>query len=340
MVYNTTHHKKRLILHLGYPKAGSTTLQKSILPHLHNISYLGKFFPNPTKNLYKYPPSRLAELLRKEIEATHKSIIVISSEHLFSHDGLTGSMSSIKYLQKKGTRYDPFKTAMYLKEIFSYLEDIIDIDLLFFIRRQGDIIPSLYAQSARKHIYAKHFSEGFDNFVDYIFSFTVQNYSLADYFNYYFVITNIEQILRPNHTEIIPMESLYSEKEDYNILRFSYMLDEPSYRICSLLADVSSYNVKSKKVDGLTVYNVTQPSVNQIPILSRSIIRFTRVFKYIASVAKRTDSSLENKILKLHHLKQTQIKDEKKSALTNYYSISNKKLNECYQLNLEGLNYF
>ena len=340
MKNNSYRNKKQLIIHLGYPKSGSTTLQKTILPHLQNTLYLGKFFFTPGKYLYKCSPSRLASQLRNKIEATSKSIIFISNEHLFSHDGLTGSMRSKKSLQKKGPRYDPFKTAYFIKEVLDFLYDIVDVKVLLFIRRQGDIIPSLYAQSARKHIHTKHISEGFDNFVNYIFSFSVQNYTLADYFNYNFIITHLENIFNPYNIEIIPMESLYSGKEDSHILRFSYLVNEYPSRIGNILAGINSYNVKSNKQDNFTIYHVTQPSVNQVPIHSRILIRSMRGLKYISSLNNNKNTLLEKKILSHYQLNKIKISNQIKEKLTNYYFNSNKILNNNYQLNLQELNYF
>lgn len=143
-----------LLLHIGYPKTASTTLQEGIFYNLHEsgyINYLGRTlksthtrfgFSNFSghdwivdlrneflfgKKIKKYPIK-----LRKDV------LNVISDEDFTLHPDF--------HLFQFGVKRNPLDFTRRMKELFG---DDVNVTILITIRNQVDLIPSCYIQKYR-----------------------------------------------------------------------------------------------------------------------------------------------------------------------------------------------
>jgi hypothetical protein len=139
---------KKLIVHIGYPKTATTTLQKFCFEKLHNdgvINYLGKYFDESNKysrEIIEYILyGKMTEELNKEIEYIKKldlsKISIISNEDL--------SLSFLKHIDNfyiKGINPDLVIERIY--KIFSKIFD--EIHILVSFRAQVSMLYSFYVE--------------------------------------------------------------------------------------------------------------------------------------------------------------------------------------------------
>jgi hypothetical protein len=125
--------KRRLIVHIGNPKAGSSSIQKFFHENRHDFEADGIFYPIPTdakrqshsalaKHYMEIPlgPSQEAlpvEFLEKMIAGTHAPIIVISSEYfIYAHNHPKMMRAMTQLIQS--CKLDPTAIAMVRPQTF------------------------------------------------------------------------------------------------------------------------------------------------------------------------------------------------------------------------------
>ena len=168
--------KKKLLLHIGYPKTATTTLQENVFKNLHQagkINYLGR---NSIKS-NKFEGEDYAIKLRKKglydknISCNYKFhsklLNVISDENIL----MLSSINKIQYKSKSDWKH-------MLNTVLSLFEDI-EIQILVTLRKQSDLIFSLFIQKY-KFLYAENTGINFENFV-----FHEKNYVLKSEFDIY-----------------------------------------------------------------------------------------------------------------------------------------------------------
>jgi hypothetical protein len=137
---------KRLLLHVGYPKAASTSLQNGLFLQLHRekaINFLGRAFESgfygtkANKNIYKDWFDYVVEGGHNEaghsIGTLSDSLPNVFSEGLFMMNERRRQAIAVPYI---------------LHKYFSPQAD--EVAVLLVIRKQPDLIPSYYTQNYRK----------------------------------------------------------------------------------------------------------------------------------------------------------------------------------------------
>ena len=170
--------KKTLILHIGPEKTGSTTLQKYIFPNLEDVDYpdcwekLGKLD-------YKFASTDdFVELLKPYIGNSQKSSMVFSREDLWK---VRAQRLRESTLDKMGCL-------------------VATVKVIVVIRRQGDILPSLYAQNA-----SKIRKEGFEDYVESIFN----SNKLPAHITYESIVDSFINAFGNDAVHVTPMEALF-----------------------------------------------------------------------------------------------------------------------------------
>lgn len=122
----------KIIIHIGYPKTGTTFLQEEVFPSIKDISFLKSH--NPLKHTY-----------RRNID--YKKVLI-------SDEGLIGDLFQT---YTKGTPFDDFKAKMGLmKELFH------QPTILISFRNHSGFIWSLYKQYLNQGGTLKHFNDFFN----------------------------------------------------------------------------------------------------------------------------------------------------------------------------------
>lgn len=146
---------KRVIIHPGYPKTGSTTLQGTVFPDLcraHGWYYFGKEYAADGS-------SATTQLVRQflrafphwdEIYIQHNRDRILADYELFDTSTIFVSLEELILRSLKGdvTEDGPvcddlFAAFRKLKALFSSADEI---QVILTIRRQRELVPSLYAQ--------------------------------------------------------------------------------------------------------------------------------------------------------------------------------------------------
>ncbi|PSO73432.1 MAG: hypothetical protein BRC40_08305 [Cyanobacteria bacterium QH_8_48_120] len=171
--------KKTLILHIGPGKTGSTTLQRYIFPNLEDVDYPEDFWKNIGKLDYKFASTDdFVELLKPYIENSQKSSMVFSREGLWEVGAQRLRKST---LDKMGCL-------------------VATVKVIVVIRRQGDILPSIYAQNPPNYRKA-----GFEDYVESIFN----SNKLPAYINYESIVDSFINAFGNDAVHVTPMEALF-----------------------------------------------------------------------------------------------------------------------------------
>ncbi len=174
---------KKLLLHIGYPKTATTTLQQGLFNKLHEkkiINYLGKYRRwRRYKGKYKFDPGKILtekilfnnNLNNVDISFSSKRLNILSNE----------VFSSPKYnLKMRNKRcYNPFS---FPKDIKNEIGDKVDdLKILVILRAQQSLIYSLYIQSYKLYKNDENLNT-FDKYLSYILNSKNQNLFATFYF--------------------------------------------------------------------------------------------------------------------------------------------------------------
>lgn len=161
--------KKKLLLHFGYPKTATTTLQEEVFVKLHEmgrINYLGRTIKSTDKLYGKctFRGDDLVPNIRRSLtlnqpqnidlsKLSTEKINVISDENLTLH----GYFNLCRF----GIKNDPL---LYPNKIKACLGDDVDVSLMVTIRNQTDLIFSSFIQMYR-FIYNSKDKLSFEKFI-------------------------------------------------------------------------------------------------------------------------------------------------------------------------------
>jgi hypothetical protein len=137
---------KRLLLHVGFPKAASTSLQNGLFLTLHHakaINFLGRAFESDfygirrNKGDYKYWFDHVVDHNPYDAENSLGDL----------SDSLTNVLSEGLFMMNE-RHFDHMVGPEILKRYFSAQTD--QIDVMIVARKQQDLIPSYFVQNYRK----------------------------------------------------------------------------------------------------------------------------------------------------------------------------------------------
>jgi hypothetical protein len=143
--------KKKLIIHLGYPKTASTYLQSKIFPNLNGIVYLGKPFVN--EDIIEFEKSII--LSKNQVFLSKKNYLTQiienitnnydSSKFLLSHEGF---LRSTRY----NTEFSPIGNDIIetISRLHLTLSGIFDLSFIICIRKYDEILSSYLNQFINK----------------------------------------------------------------------------------------------------------------------------------------------------------------------------------------------
>lgn len=141
--------KKTIIIHIGYPKTGSTSLRHFLFPNHKDLNYLGRF--DTTINHLKIT-ELLVKLKDDDFENEISQIIDIAKNINFSEikTNLIADEFIINYSIHYDNDGDFNRTVERTIKRAKYIFDKIDVNLkvCFMTRNQSELIPSFYSNTA------------------------------------------------------------------------------------------------------------------------------------------------------------------------------------------------
>lgn len=246
---------RKLYLHVGYPKTGTTTLQKAVFRKLHEagaIGYLGmfglwddkdpmrkEFFKSLTDAMYIESEEEFEDCLHS-LKGTFKSVsesfdgaipLVLSNEHF------TLSQTSTKV---RGARIDVFRTARRLGQIF----DTISVDILLCVRRQDKLAWSLFLEnmSRRQHAHAAEYKDA-DQFLTELAAGKRPGH---DAYNFHDVIQGYNQAF-PSARKFIWTFEMFKQAPANTVFEILEFLEIPEGLFSEDAFDLKPQNVKSSQ---------------------------------------------------------------------------------------------
>ena len=303
------------LIHIGMGKAGSTSLQRNIFEKVTNINYLTIIDKVVVDILYlnsfefkkKYleNPSTLNTTLNKQST-------IISCE-LLSFFG------------------DQFIICDRLRQIFNN-----EVTILFIIRNQFDLIQSLYLERLAGGVYVS-----FNTFLKQ--QFLNHQISMLPKLNYYNLIKYYKNTFDCNNVKVILFEELFQNQSNANI---EYEFFKEKFNInLKLIKDFKRENksIPSQLVPLKCLSNYLfryDGGLGRHDIGTRGINekRPKRSIQYIKK--QLSNRFFKNRFFSTFFKKKPlSMSDENKNMILKYFSNSNKKLENEYNLNLKINNY-
>ena len=145
--------KTKLVIHVGYPKTGSTTLQYGLFKYLHNIDHLK--LKTWRQNIPDEPlMDRLSSLLflKNPISDKYKKL-VYGRLNIISDESLTAPVR-LRRINFGDDIEDPINFPAALKEEFAdEIAHGLDVKILVVLRNQADLLYSQYVEEYKLVLY-------------------------------------------------------------------------------------------------------------------------------------------------------------------------------------------
>ena len=289
--------KKTLILHIGPGKTGSTTLQKYIFPNLEDVDYpdcwekLGKLD-------YKFASTDdFVELLKPYIENSQKSSMVFSREDLWK---VRAQRLRESTLDKMGCL-------------------VATVKVIVVIRRQGDILPSIYAQNAiikRK--------AGFEDYVESIFN----SNKLPANITYESIVDSFINAFGNDAVHVTPMEALFDPANKDARHRLALFMGVKPKALEAAFNAAEPANKRASSNGQKVTYEVKQSRLTYSGLAMQSAWNKTKYFlgpirnkSWLKSLRQRFRDCLTRPIQE-----DFQVTQERKAELTAAFAESNWRL--------------
>jgi hypothetical protein len=257
---------KKLVLHIGYPKTASTTLQESIFLNLHHkglINFLGRTVTSTHKsrNIQKFNQDWVVDI-RKNFTRNiplPKRDYVLSDEliNVLSDEELT--MPAFLNEANYGSPINPLELTGVLKTVFKEADEII---ILLSIRNQASLIPSLFIQKYR-FIYKYFPGKSFDDFI-----FSKPGVVRQDVYNAFDFLNIVDTYTRNLGAKIIPLifEDLNSDLQQYS---------EQISSLIGVSTDVVKEQLKSNHLRNKKIYKNAKPVTVLMPNFIGRLLEFS-----------------------------------------------------------------
>lgn len=324
--------KKKIYIHIGYPKTGTTTLQKHFFPYIKEIKYIGKhinrdayfdFSSNIVNDLIFKNEHDIDFLkIKKEISNFMTKDKILLSEEDFLFECLRPPMLKNINMQPK-----PMEIAEKLRNIFD--KEHYDVTIIMTIRKQNEMLTSLYAQ-AYVFNYSKY--EKYNSFYKFFNIFLEGSDDFVPALDYLKVITDYESIFGKNNIKILTYEELKkSPFTFYSKLSNALEIDIFKY------ADVAINKIENRRITKSGYKKIYKKNMlhyvgsikrKYFPNLS---IKVHPSIKTILESISFTSSNIEKTI--------SLTKDQEKQVLQKYKK-SNHALSIKYNLNLKEFHYY
>ena len=306
----------KLIIHIGYPKAGSTTLQR-IFTKSKNINYMGK---------YVYGHNRNHPVFKKEY-LPHIRKIFFCKDKQFNKDFSEIQSFFFKKLKKNKTNvlsdeiflmplispwFDKTKILKRFIKIFTYKKKI-KLYLLIVKRNHWDILKSYFSDEYLRVIQHNYKLKDFEYL---LFSNNKRDKKILDSFKYFKTIQKIKKLNKNIKIKLLNFEELEINKIYYlkKIIKFLKIKNHPN-EFSNILLNSSSKknrNIYSKDYD-LSHFYYESPFLRKF--INTRFFNFVWKNKYVKKIS-------------LKNFKKFYFNEKNIDIINKYYYDDNLKLNK------------
>lgn len=312
---------KKAFIHIGFPKTGTSTLQKHLFPKLKRLKFLGTHHFGKRLDLVYDVQS--GKRVSKDYQELQKNDLPI----LLSDESLTPSQDFSINQGDTLNKYE--KIAINLKTLFErhgYSPSII-----FTIRRQDSMILSQYSQFFpwyQRNVETNSFDKYYHLFVD-----SEQKSSLREALNYHAFYEIYKSVFGAENISVLIFEELVSDTKKYYTKLFEILSIDDVELFNEVLGKIA--NSKSGPKGERKVENTSLLAVLSI-IKSRLMPRFKLsgfegLKRRLNKLKVSSNASTATSIM----LNESEIK-----KIMSVYEESNKALAEELGLNLQTYGYF
>jgi hypothetical protein len=325
---------KKLLIHIGYPKTATTTIEDSLFAKLHEakrINYLG-IADYSSNNYFRQAHYLMDSLSFNETFKVDELKISSNKINIISHDDFTAP-KYVRDCDKRRKVVDPFE---YPQRLFSLFKNAVDsIEIMVTIRNQKDLLFSYYVQKYYLFVNDKH--------NDTVTKFIFENGKILRkerFKNFYF-------------SDLLGKYEESFGKKNMHILLFEDLKNDPKF-FCDQLSQI--INVESSLVETLltgkhlrekkkteTGYYTEVPKRKALGKVLKELQKNALVDKIINSYKERygSNSKILNAIRKLMYKEDSifipKLSEEEQNIIFNEFRESNLKLSEEYNIDQEKL---
>ncbi len=334
---------KDVYIHIGYPKTATTTLQSFVFPFHSELLFLRSYLQNSTllkelsfarenyiqrnKKLYHSQIAEAIQLATKS-NSLRNSKIVYSEESLLSFS-MFFRFDPLPYVWT----VDPCSVARKIKTVFGECPTFEKTKIIVTIRKQEDMITSMYAQVYNFVFRKFRETNSFTKFYEYLFGKGGNGFMLDALF-YHDVISQYVELFGRDNVKVLVFEQLYQQPDAYWDSLSQFMgVSSTQTRQLALGKKANSRRTGSglrtderRLEELLTYYRLKWPLLNN----TLSQLSFLRPF--YGKIAKIT---IPGKIRKDICLDGAQ-----KEKIRSTFSENNKKLSAEFDLKLDKYGYF
>lgn len=304
--------KKTIYLHVGYHKTSTTFLQWKVFPQLEEVKLIRK---THAKKLFRQ--IRVRNLTEKDILRLRKAFDKKGTDGkptLISYEGFTGSPFSNKKLKSAYTILDD------LRRIFP--EDMYDVRIIVGIRKQVDILTSLYIEFLHQGGTLKE-TDFFDRLNE---QGKLHNYLYNDYLDY------VEKVFGKFFVFIY--ENFKEDKESYLLELLDYVgaYAIPEYNNERLNRSYGKLQAKIARQLNKLFKSHANP-YGKIPNINIKLKRrySRKIIEKLMGKPKKSISITPRTLLKNNlsfkiHYKRYRLSDKLRNEIINYYKGDNLKL--------------
>lgn len=324
---------KEIFIHIGYPKTATTTFQRFLYPfhsqldylrtNNANISFLNDLF-FARENSFSLHASKYTQELENLAQNSNKDKLLYSEESLTSF-----SMFFRSPVAPCISTIEPNSIARKLKMCFPDNSQFLTPKILITIRRQDELLKSMYAQVY--NLVFKRFKQtnNFERFLDYAFEQNPNGF-IADALLFNEVISEYENLFGSENVYVSVFEELRNDKCNH-LEKLCCFMGIDAYEALALLSDhnvnkrraTSGYKTDERSlVELLTHYKTKYLGHRNLGLMDTSLSKWLQRIYIPGRTLPKLNIPSEHR----HHIKQL-------------YAKGNQTLSDRYNLNLGRYGY-
>lgn len=319
-----THENKKIILHVGYPKTATTTLQNRLFYNLQNnssnINYLGTTKPEISK-IHNILRQTLKPWLVSKGEKNENELLLFLKKRLKNGLNLCSEESLLNSHQNPPYLFNP----ELLKKVISKVTS--NIQIIIVLRNQQQMIYSLYVHAGGKYSRSKFKSS--DEWIKYCLDEELNN----NFFQYYEIIKHYQNIFNKQNVHILLFEDFQQEKS-YFLSKLADILEQPLEDIMSNIGNSHLWK-KEKSSDG-SYYKIIR-NTRKWEFLIRHPIFIDHIKKILIKL------NLYNRLKLLFKTNETfkeiipKFTDQQNLTIKNHFYENNLKLSKLLEYDVKKL---
>lgn len=251
---------RKLFVHIGYPKTATSTLQEFVFPELENIQNLGSELSSLIQDVYyagENACKRKHDLYKAQLD-----MIVSGSKYesfIYSNESLTSHSMFFRFQPHPYIwTADPNLIARKISTVFAETEVFDEIHPIIVIRKQEELVRSMYAQVY--NIVFKRFraTRTFERFLDYAFNLCEDRF-IVDALFFEDVVRTYDELFSPERVHVLAYEELKDNPKAFAD-QLGSTLNSDKLRILKALKD----NDMNRRSSSAGIYLTDERSITEL----------------------------------------------------------------------------